>query len=458
MKTDKEIEIRSEEVQEVMGQIPSRIVRWGITILFIVVLALVVGSFFFKYPDVITTEMTLTGQSPAVQIVARASGKMAALYVREGEAVQAGTLLAVVENPADTEDVLSLKEMLIRYAYSPDSFLMHQNTQTAQGTRGNQNTQGRQSIQNIQNIPPVQTSLSLGEVQSTYSSFLGSMIEYRNYRALDYYPKKLASTRRQIAKYRTYYESLYRQQEVMEAQHTIASGQYARDSLLFTREVLSPAEHETARAVWLQSRYSLEGTSASLENLEIQIGQLEETLLDLELQQAERESVLLQNWRTSTELLGNAITGWELNYCLRSPIGGRVTFTTYWNENQYIQAGAEVFTVVPGKAEALIGKALLPVQRSGKVKTGQRVIVRFMNYPDEEFGVVNGIVSSISLVPSESNYMVEIGFPDGLTTNYGMNLPLSHEMQATAEIVTDDLRLLERFFMPLRKIWKEGVG
>jgi len=50
----KDIELRSEEVQEVMGQIPAWIVRWGITLLFLVVVALLVGSCFFKYPDVIT--------------------------------------------------------------------------------------------------------------------------------------------------------------------------------------------------------------------------------------------------------------------------------------------------------------------------------------------------------------------------------------------------------------------
>ena len=158
----------------------------------------------------------------------------------------------------------------------------------------------------------------------------------------------------------------------------------------------------------------------------------------------------------SVEELVNAISSWELNYCLFTPIEGQVTFTKYWNENQFVTSGEEVFTVVPGKQKTLMGRASLPVNRSGKVRVGQRVIVRFANYPDQEFGIVNGRVSTISLVPTEDNYMVEIAFPDGLTTNYGKNLPVSHEMKATAEIVTDDLRLIERFFQPLKKILKEG--
>ena len=135
---------------------------------------------------------------------------------------------------------------------------------------------------------------------------------------------------------------------------------------------------------------------------------------------------------------------------------GKITFLKYWHENQFVQGGENVFSIVPEDKEELIGKALLPIARSGKVKTGQRVIIRFANYPDQEFGIVNGIVSSISLVPQDNNYQISITLPKGLTTNYGETLPITYEMKASAEIVTENLSLLERFFMPLRKILNEG--
>jgi HlyD family secretion protein len=59
-------------------------------------------------------------------------------------------------------------------------------------------------------------------------------------------------------------------------------------------------------------------------------------------------------------------------------------------------------------------------------------------------------------VPQENFYQVEIGFPDGLRTNYGKTLSVTHEMKASAKIVTEDSRLIEHFFMPIRKIFKEG--
>jgi HlyD family secretion protein len=299
--------------------------------------------------------------------------------------------------------------------------------------------------------------LALGDIQPAYSSYLQSLHEHENYYALGYYRKKIAATREQIEKYRVYYQNLERQQEVVEAQHRIAVQQYERDSTLFSRQVIAPSEHEASRSSLLQSLYARESGRASLENLRIQIGEMGTNVLDMELQQAERERVIEQNLRTATEQLANAINSWELTYCLKAPIRGKVTFTKYWNENQFIPAGETVFTIVPDEAEELVGKAQLPIARSGKVRTGQRVIIRFANYPDQEYGIVNGVVSSISLVPSDNNYQVEIGLPQGLTTNYGKVLPVTYEMKASAEIVTDDLRLIERFFMPLRRVLKEGL-
>ncbi|WP_421920336.1 HlyD family efflux transporter periplasmic adaptor subunit [Marinifilum sp.] len=45
------IELRSEKVRNIIGQIPSWIIRSGITVIFVVVIFLLTGSYFFHYPD-----------------------------------------------------------------------------------------------------------------------------------------------------------------------------------------------------------------------------------------------------------------------------------------------------------------------------------------------------------------------------------------------------------------------
>ena len=68
---------------------------------------------------------------------------------------------------------------------------------------------------------------------------------------------------------------------------------------------------------------------------------------------------------------------------------------------------------------------------------------------------MRGIVSNISIVPTGDFYTLEVDFPNGLMTTYGRELPFHQEMHATAEIITEDLRLLQRLFMPLKRIFSE---
>ncbi|MCS3062278.1 biotin/lipoyl-binding protein [Parabacteroides distasonis] len=291
----KDIELRSEEVQEVMGQIPAWIVRWGITLLFLVVVALLVGSCFFKYPDVITADMTLTGQHPATAVVTRAAGKIQELLVRDNRPVKEGDWLAVIENHASMEDAIYLEKALERSGMDVDSL--------------------DKALLRYKELSP-------GDMQAAYSGLLSALHACVNYREIDYYPQKMASIRKQIALYKAYYNETERQRKTLSEQFALTRRQYARDSLLYSRSVISSYEHETARASLLQSRYSLEGASASAENLRIQIGEQEQSLLDLTLERSEKEFTLRQELQTAREQLLNSMNEWRLRYCLIAPVGG----------------------------------------------------------------------------------------------------------------------------------------
>lgn len=49
-RTHREIELRSEEVQEVMGRIPPAILRYGIVVLLGIIAVVLAGSACFSYP------------------------------------------------------------------------------------------------------------------------------------------------------------------------------------------------------------------------------------------------------------------------------------------------------------------------------------------------------------------------------------------------------------------------
>ena len=90
------------------------------------------------------------------------------------------------------------------------------------------------------------------------------------------------------------------------------------------------------------------------------------------------------------------------------------------------------------------------MQRSGKVRTGQKVNIKLTGYPYLEYGMVRGVITSKSLVPAGDSYIIEITLPDGLRTLYGNDLEFTQNMQGTAEILTDSLRLLQKVVNPFR--------
>lgn len=202
-----EIELRSEEFNEVLSAVPAWIVRWGIAMIACVVLMLLVGSAVFKYPDVISSTVTLTGTTPVSAVVARTSGKLQELYVGNNQQVKANALLAVIENPAGTNDILRLKELL---------------------------RQAENSLDTIALVPSQQ--LRLGSLQSLYSSFYLSMSEYRQFKELAYHLKKIELVKARIVKNEVYYRNMLKQKDLSEVQAKIAHQQYARDSLLRSEE------------------------------------------------------------------------------------------------------------------------------------------------------------------------------------------------------------------------------
>ena len=54
---DNKIELRSEKVRHIIGEIPSRIVRYGITVITFVILGLLVGAYFIPYPETISAKV-----------------------------------------------------------------------------------------------------------------------------------------------------------------------------------------------------------------------------------------------------------------------------------------------------------------------------------------------------------------------------------------------------------------
>ena len=105
-------EIRSPEVQEIIGKTPNNIIRWGITVLFLVIISLLFCSWFIKYPDLLTAKVIITTTPPPIALVSRTSGNLH-LLKKENEIVKDGEVVAYLQSSASIEAVMFVEEKLL---------------------------------------------------------------------------------------------------------------------------------------------------------------------------------------------------------------------------------------------------------------------------------------------------------------------------------------------------------
>lgn len=428
-----DIQLLSEEFQEVLGRVPHWILRWGITVVACIVIILLLGSIVFKYPEVVTSRIILTGSIPPATIVAKTSGKLNELYITDNQKVKAGEYLGVIENSANTKDIFALKAYLESIGLYSDTIIT---------------------------LPPKQ--LKLGSLQSSYSSFYLTLFEYSEYNRLKYLATKGHILKEHIKQYETQRENLVKQKNIVADQVQIVKQQFQRDSTFNNKGIVPNDEYGSVQSQYFQSALSFENICSSIDNVEIQIEQMKDALYDINYQDIEKENTLITQLVIYLNQLQADVKQWELNYALIAPIDGEVTFTKYWTINQNIKSGDEILNIIPSEDVNLMGKASLPVAGSGRVEIGQKVNIRFDNFPDNEFGIIKGMVRNISLVPVTTNqvteYTVEIDLLNDLTTTYNKKLPYLPNMTGTADIITKDVSVLERLIMPLRKTISEGAS
>ncbi|MBI3258452.1 MAG: HlyD family efflux transporter periplasmic adaptor subunit [Ignavibacteriae bacterium] len=430
MPREKPIELRSDDVQEILTQMPSWVVRWGITVIFSAIAILITASFVIKYPDIITARVVVTTPVPPVKVVAQSSGKIVSLLVKDNQIVKMGTTLLVIENPASLEDVKALRLQLNHF-------------------------QGMMTQPELATDIHLEKYSALGELQADYSSFVQNFLEYQFAVRTNFAASKAASLNQQSLYYKDLADKFGQQKDLLVRDVELTRKKYENDKGLKANGYLSETELASSESAYLQKKYALQSVETNSLNNSIRLSETQKSILELRQQFSEKVYQLTVLMQESYKKLESRLDMWEQKYILKAPIDGSVSFFKFWSKNQFITSGEEVLAVVP-PSSVLSGKAYLPRDGSGKVKPGQIVKLKFDSYPYYEFGTVDGRVESVAQVSKDNEYLTEISLPNGLHTNYNKKLDFKQEMQANGEIITEDLRLIDRVFYRFRYLIMSG--
>ncbi len=385
-------------------------------------------SFFVKYPDFITSQVVITTQNPPEKIEARASGKLENVLVQNQENVKSGQVLAYLETSANYKDIVRLKSILDSFKPGTDRF----------------------------DFPIERTrNLALGELETNYIQFEKAFTDYVLQLDLQPYSVEKTAGRQTLSEIETRLKSLEVQKKIEISKLEVEKSNFDRTQKLFDQGVISANELEVKRLQYLQAQQNYQ-------NVDLSISQLYESRVNAQrgvqganINQKQDETSFYVNVLQMYDDLKRALRNWEQLYLLKSSIDGKVSFQQYWGNNQFVKSGEEIFTVFPDDKNNLLGKLVVPAQNSGKILPGQKVLIKLDNYLFQQFGIVEGKVRNISLSSdSEGNYYVEVELPNGLKTSYNKQLIFDKEMRGSAEIITEDLRLIERVFYQFRELFQ----
>jgi multidrug resistance efflux pump len=427
MAEEKKIELRTEEVNEILSAVPKWIVRWGISLIFITLVLGLILSYFIKYPDTLSAKATITTLNPPVNLIAKANGKLFALLIKNNQVVSSNEVLAVVDNTANYKDVLKIDSSIDSLSFK---------------------------LETADSLPDFTfgDSLKLGELTTPYLTFLKSYKDYKLFTEINPQKREIEILNKELVEYKKLLGKYVKQENIYKEELTLIEKDYNRDLGLYDGKVISAREFETKKRDFLTAQRNAENQTITTSNTKITVNNIEKNILQLQIQYFEQVNKYKVDLDQALKNLQSNISTWKQNYLLISSINGKVSFFNYWAVNQNIKIGDAVFSVVPIGQQELIAKLILPTQNSGKVKVGQKVNIKLDNYPYTEYGMLNGIVKNISLVPNNYNYAVDVELTKGLTTSYNKTLTYKEEMSGTAEIITNNLSVLDRVFMKFKKI------
>lgn len=420
-----DIELRSEEVQEILTKVPHWMIRWGSIVFSSLILLLFLISWFVKYPDIILSKAIVTTKIPPEKLFAKTTGKIQAILVEENQKVTINQPLAILENTANYEDVFKLKSIIDTITFDKKTFEFP-----------------------IDSLP----LLFLGEIESQYALFENSYIKYKLNKKLQPFSNEIEANTYALSELNKQLKSLKSQKKINNAELAFKAKELERSKNLFRKGVIAKQLLETKELEYAKAARNFQNFEISLSQIREALNKAKKTSKGTKINRITDEMLLLKNTIHSFNQLKKAIKNWELRYVLRSSILGKVCFLNVWSINQTVQEGRLVFSIIPDKNSSFIAQLKAPVQNSGKIKIGQTVNIKLENYPDVEFGILKGKVNRIAVVPDkEGNYFINVSLPKKLITSYNKEIAFKQEMLGSAEIITEDLRLIERFLISLKR-------
>lgn len=422
--------VRSREMQEIMGYIPRWIVRWGVTVIAVSLVLILLGSYYFTYSETIASAPIHIFENSPAAVDCKADGKISNLLVPDGQAVNRGDTIAVMENPADFRRVRQIKYMLNNF----NPLIQDLDRSRIAGFKSD----------------------SLGSLTPAYEDLLKTLDASRYFQQADKHVDKLrlldtqhlTISQNQIAENHELINDSSRYAELVREEIGIISDYIKEKEKTLKMDSAHSGKSVSPDTGIMGKELELADVEDSLEKTRLRIIELERAILKTRIQYNRGKKAGEIRVEQAEEKLLAGIAQWESKFLLKAPVSGMVRWKDYDLSGKLIKAGTIVAYVDPSERGKVIGRMKLAGSNLRGIRVGQNVNARF---PSIGSGLVKGRVSAMSFYRYKNTLIVEVEFPEGLKSTRGKRVPFSHKLKGDAEILGEEISILKKTLGPLGK-------
>lgn len=415
----------SEEILEILNESPRWVVRMGATVIMLLMLLILSGTWFIRYPEVLKGSALVTTSAPTIKVVSESEGRIMRLLVPNGATVHKGDVLAEMENRTKLENTPLLQNLLRQ----TQAFLQN----------------------NRSPITLPGETLTWGDLQPDVQALSQSYRDFQLLQTDDFHAHEVANLKTQIAALRQLQQVYKRKKDLNNEAFDNSASSYQTDQKLFAEGLYSRTEFLKKENDYLGKRREQEDYAENLIKNDLKLAEMEQALKAAEYNFVEKQRLYLANISQAVHNIENGLRHWQQQYLITAPSDGELAYLENLTENQFVKAGETLFAVMPPRQE-FMAMVDIPVRGMGKARVGQKVVLKLDDYPFQEFGTIAGTV--VDLAPSNDvkTYRIQVALPNGLKSSYHRDFNCKSELAGTAEIITDDMRLFERAFYGIRKL------
>jgi HlyD family secretion protein len=413
--------LRSEDTLEIISRKYGFLENWALLFFLLVLLILLICTWFVQYPDIIESKAILTADNAPKEVLPLQQGRLIKLFVRNDEHVKKGQVIGFIESTANHYEILDLATRL------DSSILLLNEGRTEQVSKQFNKYYGH-----------------LGELQTNYQDFIKTWQQFNDYLVNGFFYQKKKLLQNDISYLYRINETIIQQKKLSEQDVALAEESFDMNNLLANDKVISKEELRKEKSQFINKQLTIPQLNASILANETQRNEKQKEINEIEHDISQQKVIFEQSLHT----LKSMVDDWIKKYILSAPLPGKIIFTVPLQENQFLQAGKVIGFVNP-QGTSYYAQTYLSQTNFGKIDIGQQVQLRLAAYPYEEYGYISGRLRYVSKVPSDSGFLAIIDLNKELITSHHYPIQFKNGLEAKTIIITRNMRLLERFYYGL---------